>query len=226
MQPVMGPVFQTRHLGDILISSGKKVRGLEKFPWKDFYQFLREYWAQKGKEIEPGLTPEDFLAKGPGTRRNLEGIQRSKAMLFLKGAFLLFLLQNQRTANADQLMDVTIYPTIQFFDGREANRPWIQELARSDDPDYLGRLAGDPPGNGPGPGDPKRGYPFDSFSLRKPGRCRPIPFITVPQGVTGHASRSGSLELRPLCRWTPGQSPVIIFSGRRSRVQEECFDRP
>ncbi len=25
-------------------------------------------------------------------------------------------------------MEWTVYPTIQFFDGREANRPWIQEL--------------------------------------------------------------------------------------------------
>ncbi len=63
MQPVMGPVFQTRPLGDLLISSGKKVRGPDRFPWKDYYQFLREYWIQKGKEIEPGLNPEEFWQK-------------------------------------------------------------------------------------------------------------------------------------------------------------------
>ena len=63
MQPVMGPVFQTRHLGDVLLSSGKKVRGAERFPWKDFYQFLQNSWAQKGKEMETGLPPEEFWQK-------------------------------------------------------------------------------------------------------------------------------------------------------------------
>ena len=59
----MGRAFQSRPLGDILISSGRKVRGPNQFPWKDYYQFLREYWIRKGKEMEPGLNAEKFWQK-------------------------------------------------------------------------------------------------------------------------------------------------------------------
>jgi transketolase len=46
MQPVMGNIFDTRQLGDILIASGQKVKGREKFPWDDFHQLLREAWLR------------------------------------------------------------------------------------------------------------------------------------------------------------------------------------
>ena len=59
----MGPVFQTRHLGDVLISSGKKIHGENKFPWKDFYQFLKESWVKRGKEMGPDHGPEEFWEK-------------------------------------------------------------------------------------------------------------------------------------------------------------------
>ena len=63
MQPVMGPVFQTRHLGDVLLSSGKKVSGPGKnFPGRIFISSFG-ILVQKGKEMETGLPPEEFWQK-------------------------------------------------------------------------------------------------------------------------------------------------------------------
>jgi anaerobic selenocysteine-containing dehydrogenase/Fe-S-cluster-containing dehydrogenase component len=124
MQPVMGPVFQTRSLGDLLISSGRKVRGMDRFPWKNYYQFLREYWIQKGKESEPDLNPDGFWQKTleqGGTWK-----ESKKAGIAFPRSPLSFTFS--KIKESDQMMEVTVYPTIQFFDGREANRPWIQEL--------------------------------------------------------------------------------------------------
>ena len=50
MQPVMGPVFNTKHMGDILISTGKKVKGEDSFPFKDFYDALQGYWTRISAE--------------------------------------------------------------------------------------------------------------------------------------------------------------------------------
>ena len=52
LQPVMGAMFDTRQLGDILLSTGRKLAGEKKFPWKNFYEMLRAEWAQKGKGKE------------------------------------------------------------------------------------------------------------------------------------------------------------------------------
>ena len=129
MQPVMGPVFQTRHLGDVLISSGKKIHGENKFPWKDFYQFLKESWVKRGKEMGPDHGAEEFWEKAM-ERGGVWEEKRSKPDNVLspfKSFPLAFPAIEAISASASQL-DLTIYPTVQFFDGREANRPWIQEL--------------------------------------------------------------------------------------------------
>jgi anaerobic selenocysteine-containing dehydrogenase/Fe-S-cluster-containing dehydrogenase component len=137
MQPVMGPVFQTRHVGDVLLSSGKKVCGPEKFPWKDFYQFLRYSWAQKGKEIEMGPPPEEFWQKSLERGGAWQEAKPWRPASQVKG-FSFSFPDLDSIPKSDQTLDLTIYPTIQFFDGRAANRPWIQEL-----PDPLTQITWD-----------------------------------------------------------------------------------
>ncbi|MBI5583157.1 MAG: 4Fe-4S dicluster domain-containing protein [Deltaproteobacteria bacterium] len=135
LQPVMGPVFQTRPWGDILLSSGKKVRGPEQFPWKDFYQYLRSSWVRKGKELAPDLSAEEFwqqaLERG--------GVWKETGTGGFKAAPTAFSFPGLEPApKPDQELDLTIYPTGQFFDGRGANRPWLQEL-----PDPLTQITWD-----------------------------------------------------------------------------------
>jgi anaerobic selenocysteine-containing dehydrogenase/Fe-S-cluster-containing dehydrogenase component len=135
MQPVMGPVFQTRQVGDVLLSSGKKVRGADRFPWKDFYQYLRTSWVQKGKDLEPDLPSEEFWQKA--MKRG--GVWKETKPGGFASSFKAFSFPGlESIPNSDQKLDLTIYPTIQFFDGRAANRPWIQEL-----PDPLTQITWD-----------------------------------------------------------------------------------
>ncbi|NTU49146.1 MAG: hypothetical protein HGA84_09130, partial [Syntrophobacteraceae bacterium] len=53
MQPVMGPVFQTRHLGDILLESGRQLKGAGRFPWSDFHAFLQDSWKKRWERERP-----------------------------------------------------------------------------------------------------------------------------------------------------------------------------
>jgi molybdopterin-containing oxidoreductase family iron-sulfur binding subunit len=115
MQPVTGTLFDTRHLGDILIATGKKIRGEEKFPWKDFYHLLRTTW--------PNEVWLDALQKGGAW--NSEGMPTS---LTLDSSFSFAFPLPPAKKHSVEAFHFVAYPTVQFYDGRMANRPWIQEL--------------------------------------------------------------------------------------------------
>lgn len=126
LQPVMGPVFATRHLGDILISSGKKARGQEAFPWKDFYVALQGYWTRKWEQEGWGGTFESFwqsmLTKG-GVWQELSRTE-SRALPL---PAVNFNFPEPEKTSGDSL-PLVIYPTVQFYDGRMANHMWVQEI--------------------------------------------------------------------------------------------------
>lgn len=127
MQPIMGPVFDTRHLGDILISAGRKIKGEKAFPWKDFREALEAYWERIWKES--GGTPafesfwEGVVKRGgywtsPGPESAAPAIP----------AQAVFNFPEPEALKTGENFPLVIYPTIQFFDGREANRMWVQEI--------------------------------------------------------------------------------------------------
>ncbi len=125
-QPVMGPMFNTRQLGDILLSTGRKLAGEKKFPWKNFYEMLRGEWAQKMK------------AKGSPELLWVESVQRGgtwsargrESHRLLSGSLNFAFSQppSSSSGKTEKHFYFVAYPTIQFFDGRSANRPFLQEL--------------------------------------------------------------------------------------------------
>jgi len=126
LQPAMGHLFNTRHLGDILISTGKKVKGEQEFPWKDMYHFLRESWSRKGKGELAGGSFETYwqktLERG-GVWKAPSGPKSGFSSELSKFSFP----EMTAVANANEFWFIP-YSTVQFFDGRTANRLWIQEL--------------------------------------------------------------------------------------------------
>ena len=58
MQPVMGPIYNTRLPGDILLSLGRNLRGAESFPEKDFYEVMRRSWTLAEKKASAQSNPE------------------------------------------------------------------------------------------------------------------------------------------------------------------------
>ncbi len=128
MQPVMGNMFQTRQLGDILLSTGKKIAGTEKFPWQDFYHVLQDGWRQKWQERAPTLPFESFWADTL-QRGGIWGRRDTRTPpLSLDSSFDFPFPDLDLERKPEKAFHFTGYPTVQFFDGRMANRPWIQEL--------------------------------------------------------------------------------------------------
>lgn len=108
MQPVMGPLFDTCHLGDVLLKVGQAAGGGDKLPWLDFYSFLRDVWRRRWRRSASNPSFESFWR---------EAVERGGDWH-----------EGSQAANVQATLPLVVYPTIQFFDGRTANRFWLQEL--------------------------------------------------------------------------------------------------
>jgi anaerobic selenocysteine-containing dehydrogenase/Fe-S-cluster-containing dehydrogenase component len=132
LQPVMGPLFATRELGDILLSTGRRMKP-RAFPEKDMYEVLRSAWSKKAKETGGAASPETFwqesLKKG-GLWPALQGDRPARPRAITGG--LTFSRPEASAADKSQSvakgLGFIACPTIQFFDGRTANRPFLQEM--------------------------------------------------------------------------------------------------
>lgn len=126
-QPTMGPIFDSKPLADVLLSVGRSLKGPEHFPWKDSYAYLQDSWKRKWRELEPSKSFESFweaaLKRG--------GIWESESAITPEVSPRLSAYRfpdAEVAAGPGTGFHVTAYPTIQFFDGRGANRLWLQEL--------------------------------------------------------------------------------------------------
>lgn len=128
MQPVMGPVpgFSAKHLGDILISSGKKIAGPERFPFKDFYEVLQNSWSDLWQKNAPDRPFDEFWQQAV-QRGGYWAPASAAAAVTPKRPDFSFPGDNS-SGKPRQGYHFTCYPTVQFYDGRQANRFWIQEL--------------------------------------------------------------------------------------------------
>ncbi len=127
LQPVMGRIFDTRTPGDILLSIGKRIR-LEAFPEKDTYDLLRRAWGRKAKESAATTASEGFwqesLRKGGAWPAPTAGAPtRIRA-----AARDITFSRPEASVKQSKTLEFIVYPTIQFFDGRMANRPFLQEM--------------------------------------------------------------------------------------------------
>ncbi|MGD0660292.1 MAG: molybdopterin-dependent oxidoreductase [Syntrophorhabdales bacterium] len=128
LQPAMGRFFDTKPMGDILLMLGKGASGQARFPEKDFYEVLRGSWEQKRKEhggvLSGGAFWQQCVQRGGmwGEGKGQPSI-RGRASLFTFSA-----PEKPPSEKKPGQFDLYAYPTIQFFDGRLANRPWLQEM--------------------------------------------------------------------------------------------------
>jgi len=109
-QPAMMPVFDTRETGDLLI----RLAGLKH---ASFYEYLRARW----RKLNPQADFEAFWAaslKLGGWWRDVP--ERTVALS----------AQAPRPPEPERQQGYRLhtYPSLTLFDGRGANRPWLQEL--------------------------------------------------------------------------------------------------
>ena len=135
IQPVMQPVFDTRHAGDLLLEVGRALgdEAAAGLPQRGFYRFLRDEWERR----QPAPDPETGDPQGPdfetywadalrrgGTTLPVEPV----AVEVVPEVFETDLVGQLAPSTSGRRYTLIAYPSLHFFDGRGANRPWLQEI--------------------------------------------------------------------------------------------------
>jgi molybdopterin-containing oxidoreductase family iron-sulfur binding subunit len=145
MQPTMGAVpiggkpVEAKATGDILLSLGRQALGSEEgkgpLKWASFQDLLTEEWQKRGKEYGGGKAFAEFWEEA--LRRG--GVWRSPspaAVSLRKEAARVS--QEALKLAGDGSHVLLVYPSNRFFDGRDADKAWLQET-----PDPVTQVAWD-----------------------------------------------------------------------------------
>jgi molybdopterin-containing oxidoreductase family iron-sulfur binding subunit len=130
MQPVMRPVYpEARHPGDALLAV---AAGLGAAAPASYDAYLRNVWAAHHKTYGAGKSFAEFF-NGALQKGGVFAAAAPAAVKLTADAAKLDV-----KAPAIEGFALVAYPTIQFYDGRLANRPWMQEM-----PDPMTKIAWD-----------------------------------------------------------------------------------
>src|SRR5207247_9816073 len=135
-QPGIKHLYNTKNHGDVILIVASRVGIQQALPWQSFYNYLRDHWKQRYQHVKPESDFETFWTEAlqsgglfqPGRRqvvRLTPGVLRRQFEL--------------PTVTVDTYeLTLIPYPSATFYDGRMANRPWLQEL-----PDPLTQIVWD-----------------------------------------------------------------------------------
>jgi anaerobic selenocysteine-containing dehydrogenase/Fe-S-cluster-containing dehydrogenase component len=136
VQPVMMPVFGTKQTGDVLLSVAGRAGVSLPNPATTFYDYLRGYWASEVFPAAGGGAAFDEWWPGVLQQGTVMLPAPAAAPAFnAAGLGQLRFDQPTFTGEADGY-HLIVYPSLRFYDGRLANRPWLQEL-----PDPLSKIS-------------------------------------------------------------------------------------
>ncbi len=126
IQPVMSPVFNTKGTGDVILSVSGQVEELNgRFTQTTFYDYLQDSW----KEIWTGASGVgDFDAFWTESLEN-GGYYKdaaSKQVSISSGVSRVKFSEPEFAGDGDFYF--MAYPSYRYYDGRGANKPWLQEL--------------------------------------------------------------------------------------------------
>jgi molybdopterin-containing oxidoreductase family iron-sulfur binding subunit len=124
-QPVMRPLFDTRQREDILLAIAS-AGGDSPFEAEDWKSWLETSWRESYEEVAgEGSSFDDFwfvMLQAGAVQRSQSGIDPNPPLV-AAGADLAFTFPEPGEG-----LTLTTYAPPQFYDGRGANRPWMQEL--------------------------------------------------------------------------------------------------
>ncbi|MBI3988050.1 MAG: molybdopterin-dependent oxidoreductase [candidate division NC10 bacterium] len=138
MQPAMQPLFETKALGDLLLSLAKRLGGppAQAFKEESFYEYLRARWRELHQRLQSDVDFETFWVEALRRGGVFEAIPAQPVRLNVQA--LSQVLEEPELAGQADAFVLLPYPSLVHFDGRGADRPWLQEL-----PDPMTQLTWD-----------------------------------------------------------------------------------
>ncbi|MCI0453406.1 MAG: molybdopterin-dependent oxidoreductase [Candidatus Dadabacteria bacterium] len=126
IQPIMDPIFNTKATGDVILSISKKIEGLDsQFASNTFYDYLRDSWRQIQVSYAPDKDFETFWKETVESGGIYREIPPIKAQLSQEASSVSFSEPKFEGQGDTYFM---AYPSYRYYDGRGANKPWLQEL--------------------------------------------------------------------------------------------------
>ena len=211
-QPVMQPVFDSKPLGDILLATAAKSSST-KLPWTTTAEAVKTEWLALAPKADDPAS-EDFWT----SVRREGGLFEEQHLAALNLDTSPF--KAPVPAAAQMELSVYAYPHIFLYDGRGADKPWLQEL-----PEPVTQLV------------------WDSWAEIHPETARKLGVATGrhhrdQNGARGdrsagagrehrasrrdrRATRPGTSRVRPLCERRRRQC-VVDTGGRRDLLGRNC----
>ncbi len=126
-QPVMQPVFDTRQREDILLQVAAAAGAGDAFEVADYRAYVENVWRDLHARIgDAAPSFEDWWHEalaGGGVGLSVQSQRTGAPALSAAAANYAF-----ATPEIGDDLALVTYPTVQFYDGRGANRPWMQEF--------------------------------------------------------------------------------------------------
>ncbi len=122
-QPVTARIFDTRALGDILLASAHAGKAnSQQVPWENTADAVNAAWQDLGSKAAGGMALEQFWEKARRAGGLFQQTTASSVSLS-KAAF-----QVKPQVRAPDALTLFAFPHIFWYDGRGANKPWLQEI--------------------------------------------------------------------------------------------------
>ncbi|HEX6938196.1 MAG TPA: 4Fe-4S dicluster domain-containing protein [Longimicrobiales bacterium] len=136
IQPVMTPVFRTKQTGDVLLSVARRAGASIPTAATTYYDYLRERWARDIYPRARASAPfETWWREALQLGVVVTDVPAARAVAPNAAALAQLDLELPAFSGDGDLLLVA-YPSYRFYDGRTANRPWLQEL-----PDPISKIA-------------------------------------------------------------------------------------
>ncbi|MFQ5898195.1 MAG: molybdopterin-dependent oxidoreductase [Candidatus Methylomirabilia bacterium] len=131
IQPTMAtvPGYEARAVGDVLLAVGKAVLGSPALPWGSFQEYLKERWKALARTVAPGMPFETFWEES--LRRG--GVWKSvpAAPVRLRARVVRVAAEAPKLDGRSEDLALLACPSLRFYDGRGANKSWLQEAPDS-----------------------------------------------------------------------------------------------
>lgn len=126
IQPVMNSIFNTKSTGDVILSLSKKIEGLkDKFAQPTFYDYLRDSWKAIHSQSGSDKDFETFWLEAVQNGGVFKEVPPKPVKLSDEVLNTVF-AEPRFEGQGDKYF--IAYPSYRYYDGRGANKPWLQEL--------------------------------------------------------------------------------------------------
>jgi anaerobic selenocysteine-containing dehydrogenase/Fe-S-cluster-containing dehydrogenase component len=136
VQPVMAPLFDTREVGDLILTLANQVSSSfsTTVPYKTFQELVKARWLSDGTVSQRGKDETKWwietVEKGgifsDAPRYSSPDFGLSDSIQSLE--FTVASLNDVAIKGSEKKLTLLPFASIKSFDGRAANRPWLQEL--------------------------------------------------------------------------------------------------